>query len=129
MKVRFNNASLFLGAFAALALSGCHVGPKYQAPQMPAPPAWGSEPADPATKTYGGTVDSTWWKSFHDAELTSLVTRLATENLDLKSAAERVEQARDARQIARAAGLPSPNASASYAHKRQRPKGFLSLFT
>ena len=93
MKARFNNASLFLGAFATLALPGCQVGPKYQAPQMPAPPAWGSEPADAATKTYGGTVDSTWWNSFHDAELTSLVTRLAKENLDLKSAAERVEQA------------------------------------
>src|SRR6202007_1641355 len=110
MKVRFDNASLFLGAFATLALSGCQVGPKYQAPQMPAPPAWGSEPAAAATKTYVGTGDSTWWNSFLDAELTSLVTRLATENLDLKSAAERVEQARDARQIAGGAGLPSPNA-------------------
>ena len=129
MKVRFNNASLFLGAFATLALSGCQVGPKYQAPQMPAPPAWGLEPADAATKTYGGTVDSTWWNSFHDAELTSLVTRLAKENLDLKSAAERVEQARDARQIARAAGLPSLNANASYTRVRQSPNGFLSLVT
>ena len=129
MKVRFNNASLFLGAFATLALSGCQVGPKYQAPQMPAPPAWGLEPADAATKTYGGTVDSTWWNSFHDAEMTSLVTRLAKENLDLKSAAERVEQARDARQIARAAGLPSLNANASYTRVRQSPNGFLSLVT
>jgi len=89
-------------------------GTEVSGPQMPAPPAWGSEPVDAATKTYGGTVDSTWWNSFHDAELTSLVTRLAKENLDLKSAAERVEQARDARQIARAAGLPSLNANASY---------------
>jgi outer membrane protein TolC len=96
---------------------------------MPAPSAWGSEPTDAATKTYGGAVDSTWWKSFHDAELTSLVTRLAKENLDLKSAAERVEQARDARQIARAAGLPSLNANASYTRVRQSPNGFLSLVT
>jgi NodT family efflux transporter outer membrane factor (OMF) lipoprotein len=129
MRVRFNNATLFLSAFVTLALSGCLVGPKYHAPQMPAPPAWGSEPADAATKTYGGAVDSTWWNSFHDAELTSLVTRLAKENLDLKAAAERVEQARDARQIARAAGLPSLNANASYTRVRQSPNAFLSLVT
>ncbi|HEX8891958.1 MAG TPA: efflux transporter outer membrane subunit [Terriglobales bacterium] len=129
MRVRFNTASLFLNAFATLALSGCLVGPKYHPPQMPAPPVWGSEPADAATKTYGGAVDSTWWTSFHDAELTSLVTRLAKENLDLKTAAERVEQARDARQIARAAGLPSLNANASYTRVRASPNAFLSLVT
>src|SRR5215470_15793598 len=123
MKARLNNANLFLGAFATLALSGCLVGPKYQAPQMPAPPAWGPEPADAATKTYGGAVDSTWWNSFHDAELSSLVMRLAQENLDIKSAAERVEQARDARQIARAAGLPSLNANASYTRVRESANG------
>jgi outer membrane protein TolC len=58
---------------------------------MPAPPAWGSEPADAAAKTYGGAVDSTWWNSFHDTELTSLVTRLAKENLDLKAAVATAE--------------------------------------
>ena len=127
MRVCFQNARLFSGAFATLALSGCMVGPKYQAPQMPSPPAWGSVPADAATKTYSGAVDSTWWTNFHDAELISLVTRLTKENLDLKTAAERVEQARDARQIARAAGLPSLNANASYTRERQSPNGFLSL--
>jgi NodT family efflux transporter outer membrane factor (OMF) lipoprotein len=126
MRVFFNTASLFLGT--TLALSGCVVGPKYQAPNVPAPPAWGSEPADAATKTYGGAIDSAWWNSFRDAELTALITGLAQENLDLRSAAERVEQARDARQIARAAGLPSLDANASYTRVRESANGTLLLF-
>ncbi len=116
---------LVLGAY----LPACRVGPVYTPPQVTAPPAWGPEPAGNAGLLYGAAVDSAWWNSFHDAELSSLVTRLARQNLELKGAAERIEQARAERQIARAAGLPALNANASYALTRQSKNGFLSLIT
>ncbi len=111
------------------ALSACRVGPVYTPPHVAAPPAWGAEPAGNAGLVYGAAIDSAWWNSFHDAELTSLVTRLARQNLELKGAAERIEQARAERQIARSAGLPALNATASYTLTRQSKNGFLSLIT
>ena len=106
---------------------GCNVGPKFTPPQVTAPPQWSTEPADVASRTISAAADTAWWNSFHDAELSSLVTRLARQNLDLKSAAERVEQARAERQVARSAGLPSLNANASYTLTRQSKNGFISL--
>ena len=75
-------------------LPACRVGPVYAPPRVGAPPAWGAEPAGNAGLLYGAAVDSAWWNSFHDPELSSLVTRLARQNLELKGAAERIEQAR-----------------------------------
>jgi outer membrane protein TolC len=47
-----------------------------------------------------------FWQSFRDFELTSLVERLASQNLDLQTAAERVIQSMAQRQVAASAGLP-----------------------
>jgi NodT family efflux transporter outer membrane factor (OMF) lipoprotein len=121
-------------SFAALCciFAGCKmVGPNYVAPKMPAPPAlaWGSTPQNVASTTYGGNVDPAWWNTFNDAELSSLVTRLMRQNLDLQGAAERVQQARAAHKLARSQGLPSVNASANYSLQRYSPNGFLSLVT
>jgi NodT family efflux transporter outer membrane factor (OMF) lipoprotein len=94
---------------------------------MSAPPAWGGEPTDTTSKTFDGSTDVRWWDSFHDAELSSLVGRLAAQNLDLRSAAERVQQARASRQIVQAQRLPSVDANASYGLSRVSPNGVVSL--
>ena len=69
--------------------------------------------------TFGGTVDAAWWARFGDAELSSLVQRLARQNLDLQAAAERVSQGRAQRQIAASQGLPTLDANSLY--NRTRP--------
>ncbi len=79
--------------------------------------------------TYAGAVDVSWWTSFKDPELTSLVNRLAVQNLDLQIAAERVRQARSQRRIALAQGLPQIDARAQYTHERESPAGMVSLVT
>ena len=89
------------------------------------PPVWGSGPADGVVSR--AAVDPTWWDSFHDPELSSLVGRLVRQNLDLQSAAERVQQADAEREIARAQGLPHVDERSSYQHERQSPNGFISL--
>ena len=56
-------------------LAGCTVGPDYHPPQTEIPPRWVSAPA--ASQTNSPLAEAAWWKSFHDAELDSLVARAA----------------------------------------------------
>lgn len=85
---------LILGA--ALALTGCMVGPDYRRPevgaQLPAefkaPSGWKiAEPSDAAPK-------AGWWKPFGDARLDDLMDQAMANNQSLKAAFLRVEQAR-----------------------------------
>ncbi len=110
-------------------ITGCTVGPKYTPPKVASAPAFAPQPKDVTSPTFGGAVDPAWWNSFRDPELSSLVTRLARQNLDLKRAAERVEQARDEKRVVRSAGLPQVGANASYTRTKQSPNGFLELIT
>src|SRR3954467_3506057 len=109
-------------AAALLALAACTVGPDYEAPTPPVPGAWkeGGSPLDPATSRVNSqaAVVAEWWKTFRDAELTSLVDRALESNLDLKLAEARVREARGLRGISAGALLPSVNASAGYSRNR-----------
>ncbi len=104
-------------------LAGCTVGPDFHRPEgyspkrwwRPAPDAVGSRP------TFGGTVDAAWWTRFGDPELSSLVERLARQNLDLQAAAERVSQGRAQRRIAASQGLPTLDANSLYNRVRTAP--------
>src|ERR1700686_4457006 len=79
----------------------CTVGPDYQSPEITAPPRrMPLETVDVPSRTVEGKIDSTWWKSFRDSQLSSLVDRLVAQNLDLKTAAERVVQGGGERRIA-----------------------------
>ncbi|MGI4732969.1 MAG: efflux transporter outer membrane subunit [Janthinobacterium lividum] len=112
---------------ASLLLAGCTVGPDFHRPQVAAPPAFGAEPADVASRTYAGEADVRWWERFGDAELSSLVERLAKQNLELQQAAERVQQARGERQVAASQGLPRIDAQGSYVRQRQSENGSAAL--
>ena len=90
-----------------IGLIGCTVGPNYQSPEIkeaPRRPAPDGE--NLPSRTVEGAVDIAWWKSFRDSQLSSLVERLVAQNLDLKTAAERVVQSVAQRQVAVSQGLP-----------------------
>ena len=100
-------------ALAAVCCGGCKTGPDYQTPEKAVPDKWSSlspgvEAATPATEA------AAWWTTLNDPELTSLITRGAEANLDLKYATARIREARAARGIAMSGLLPSVGASASY---------------
>ncbi len=98
-------------AFACMtALSACEVGPDFHPPAIRSPPLWGSVDEDVPSRTVTGDVDIRWWLRLDDAELTSLVDRLVAQNLDLKTAAERIIQGRSQRQVAASQGLPTLDA-------------------
>jgi len=108
--------AIFL-SLLALGSAGCMVGPKYQRPAAAVPQQW---PTPPAQKAFASEpVTQEWWKSFHDQELESLVARVIEDNLDLKAAVARVEEARANRGVARSDLFPQVNAVASVSRERQ----------
>jgi len=103
---------------STLLLAGCAVGPNYKRPQVAVPSQW-TVAAARGTSTKPIEKDE-WWSSFQDPELNSLIERAAAQNLDLKLALDRVDEARAARGIVRSGYFPSMDASASATRNRQR---------
>jgi len=116
------------GATIAVGLIGCTVGPNYQSPEVreeTKPSALDGESVP--SRTVPGAIDITWWKSFRDVELSLLVERLVAQNLDLKTAAERVIQSVAQRRIAVSQALPHIEGQSLDTYNRQSPNGPISL--
>lgn len=111
---------------AAFLLAGCTVGPNYQRPSAPVPPAYketggatGTVPPPNANWKQAQPADAAlrgkWWELYSDAELNRLEDRVAVSNQTLKAAMEQYLSARDQVQVSRAAYYPtlsvSPQAS------------------
>jgi NodT family efflux transporter outer membrane factor (OMF) lipoprotein len=114
-------------AAAALALStGCHVGPKYQAPAAPAPPAFTEPPPQSFTESKDwkaaapgdAWTKGRWWEVFHDPELSALEEQVDGANQTLKSAEARFRQARALVRERRSQRLPTVTGGASIADQR-----------
>src|SRR5258708_2598632 len=103
---------------STLLLAGCAVGPNYKRPQVAVPRQWTVAAARGTAAT--PIEEDDWWSSFQDPELNSLVERSAKQNLDLKLALERVQEARAARGVARSGYFPSIAGAASATRNRER---------
>jgi outer membrane protein, multidrug efflux system len=101
----------------AIGLTGCAVGPAYRRPSMSVPRQWVGEPFRGTSPS--APVVEQWWKSFHDPELESLMSKAVAANLDLQLAAARVEEARANRGLARSDAFPQVTATASATRNRQ----------
>ena len=104
-------------------LAGCAVGPNFVKPKPNAPAQWsataranGTEGAAHVTAEHAETV--AWWSTFNDPTLTSLVQQSAAQNLDVKQAVLRIEEAQA--QTAVVAGGLWPDVSANASWSRQR---------
>jgi NodT family efflux transporter outer membrane factor (OMF) lipoprotein len=116
------------GPMLGIGIAGCTVGPNYQSPEIAeAPRRTSPETAGMPSRTVEGEIDHTWWKTFRDPQLSSLVERLVAQNLDLKTAAERVVQSVAQRQVAVSQGLPHVEGQSSSTYNRQSQNGTLSL--
>ncbi|GBR09922.1 efflux transporter outer membrane subunit [Gluconobacter frateurii] len=115
-------------AFVAgsLVLSACTMGPDFHRPAIDTPGVWGPEPHS-NSQTYAGAIDTQWWNSFNDPELSSLVARLGRQNLNLQIGLERINEARSQMKVAASAGLPQANWSGSYAYRQLSSQGIFSL--
>jgi NodT family efflux transporter outer membrane factor (OMF) lipoprotein len=89
-----------------MCISGCiSVGPDYEPPETEVPDAWHQavvtdlESEEPRLQT--------WWTVFNDDTLNGFIDRVATNNLDLKVAAARIEEAAALRGVSASQFYPS----------------------
>ena len=101
-------ALVLLGALAG----GCVMGPNYQRPAVPAPPAWRDLPASEAQSL----ANTPWWELFDDPQLQELIRTALAENLDVKIAVERIEEARARYGFVRADLYPKVDGNATAGH-------------
>jgi NodT family efflux transporter outer membrane factor (OMF) lipoprotein len=105
---------LLMTACALPGLTGCKVGPNYQAPRSAAPATWSSAMNGGLSGARADTNRLTrWWTVFDDPLLSELIERAKAGNLDLKQAEARVREARAQRGISKAALFPTIGANAS----------------
>jgi NodT family efflux transporter outer membrane factor (OMF) lipoprotein len=105
----------------ALLLGGCTtLGPNFTAPGWSGPESWFSrtKPRAPVSETVQAPIDPNWWTLFKDPTLTALERRVASQNIDLAVAAQRIDESRAQYAIAAAAGLPSINGNTSYTRQK-----------
>jgi len=93
-------------------LNGCiSVGPDYEAPEVQVPDAWHAVVMEDFES---GQPDlQTWWSIFDDEILDNLIQRVSTNNLNLQTAAARIEQAAALRGVSASQYFPSIFADAS----------------
>lgn len=121
----------WLAGASFVLLAGCTVGPDYHAPTAALPARWTPPaPQDSArqpSRIVQGDFDTRWWETFQDPELSALVARVASTNLDLKAASVRLLQARATRQVVDADRLPSLQGELGYQHARSSQHGLLDI--
>jgi NodT family efflux transporter outer membrane factor (OMF) lipoprotein len=106
-------------------LAGCKVGPNYQRPDIPPPPAYkGGDSAGavvPPPNPNGGTwkpatpsdgmLRGKWWEVYQDQQLNALEEQIVPQNQNLRAALEAYLSARDQVRIARADFYPTLSVS------------------
>jgi NodT family efflux transporter outer membrane factor (OMF) lipoprotein len=115
----------------AASLPGCTVGPDFRQPGWASPSSWFAGPkevvARPRSIPVAEPVDVDWWMLFHDPMLTDLERRVASENLDVKTAVIRVAESRAQLGIARAALFPTLNGHTSYVRQQASQNGLFAV--
>ena len=108
MNISIKGTTAILTTVAALLLAGCNVGPKYQRPQVTAPPAFrGPDENAVSSAPKDSLGDEQWSAVFREPELQELIREALANNYDLRVAAQRVLEAASQIRITRAAGLPT----------------------
>lgn len=91
------------------ALGACSMVPDYQRPAVAVPASF----TGPAAKAGAVEVSPTWWSSFNDLELQSLMSEALQENLDIIAALHRVEQAQGQLRTTNSSLFPTLDATGS----------------
>lgn len=100
---------LFLAVLGIGLFQGCiTVGPDYVPPEPKVPDAWHQELTQDLIE--GEASIQTWWTTFNDPMLNSLIERASAGNLDLKEAVARIKEAQARRGIATGERFPDINA-------------------
>lgn len=118
-----------LSSALCVALAGCMVGPKYQRPSVPPPPAAYKEmpPPNPPNGSWkqaqpanaqSAQLKGNWWELYGDPQLNALEEKIAVSNQTLKAATEDYFAAREQVRAARSNYYPNLGAGASITRTR-----------
>ena len=102
-------AALVLSAL----LGGCAVGPNYKRPEMTTPTQYRFVEG-PGEAEAASLADEPFWEVFGDPALQNLIREAIANNLDLRTAAARVEESRAIAGIAKSFLFPEFNVSGAY---------------
>lgn len=102
----------------ALLLTACSIGPDYVRPIIVAQPVWRIN-----YEAAAGLADTAWWERFEDPALTGLIETALKENLDLLTAAARVDQFLGQMQTTRAEFFPQIGANGYAARQDETETG------
>jgi NodT family efflux transporter outer membrane factor (OMF) lipoprotein len=98
------------------ALAGCAVGPEYLTPDVALPAGFLAQSASKEPASGGASPDLwQWWRTLRDPQLNDLIARALQNNLDLKIALDRLQQARLQLVVIGSQALPEVNGSAGAA--------------
>lgn len=103
-------------------LPGCTVGPDYEAPPVELPENFRGAP-QVTDEEAASLADLGWWTVYQDATLQALIREALEKNRDLRVAAARVEQARQAAAQAHAGYFPSASAGGGVSRGRNQAGG------
>ena len=101
-------------ACAAWLAAACTLGPDYQRPEEQIPVSYRFQ-ADAANDSF---ADQGWWEVYHDPTLQNLIRQALENNLDVRIAAARIDQARATLGSTRLQQLPQISASAGVQRAR-----------
>ena len=105
----------FLAA-ALFLLAGCSVGPTYKEPALAGPTSW--QEAQQKGVEMRPMEMTSWWTTFNDPLLNSLVERAVQSNLDLRAAEARIREARASRAVVASGAWPTVDVLGSYSRNR-----------
>jgi NodT family efflux transporter outer membrane factor (OMF) lipoprotein len=110
--------TMLLVAGLAATIAGCNVGPDQRTLEvsrgtLESPTGWSSDASAAGLSTERASV-ADWWTVLGDEQLSGLITRAVTSNLDIESARVRIAEARALRGIVAADGLPQVDATGDY---------------
>ncbi len=112
-------------------LAGCtKLGPDFTPPEWASPSTWFGDTrpklAKVASLPAAEPINPDWWEIFRDPQLTGLIKRVASQNLDVQIATTRLEESRYQVAIAEAAEVPRVNAGGSYIRQKSSRYGILT---
>jgi NodT family efflux transporter outer membrane factor (OMF) lipoprotein len=109
-----------------LFLSACMVGPKYQRPSAPVPPAYKESPPADWKEMQGwkkgqpneGAKRGKWWEIYNDPELNALEEQVSISNQNVLAAEAQFREARYAVRIARSSLFPTVTVGPSIVNEK-----------
>jgi multidrug efflux system outer membrane protein len=105
---------------AAMLVSACTMGPNYKRPETPSPAAFRF--VENATQAQS-LADAPWFQVFDDAALQALIEDALANNLDMKAAMARVEEARARAGITKSFLYPQVDGAVGYTARQASDTG------